>query len=71
MMNVTATRVIRTIIKERGYTLSKYSGKTSVVIENIQIPEEAVLKDKKVDLYLGFSGRASSSHLLIRDLYAE
>lgn len=45
---------VRSIIKERGYTLSKYSGKTSVVIENIQIPEEVVLKDKKVDLYLGF-----------------
>ena len=45
---------VRAIITEKGYTLSKHSNKTSVVIDNIQITDEPILKDKTIGLYLGF-----------------
>lgn len=44
----------RAIIDKKGYTLSKNSGKTSVLIEKIQITDEPLLKDKTINLYLGF-----------------
>ena len=45
---------VRTLIKEKGYNLSKNSGKTSIVLENVLITDEPLLQDKIIDIYLGF-----------------